>query len=774
MNVKRIIGLSLAVWALALFSARGAETNSLKLWFAQPAEKWTDALPIGNGRLGAMIFGRVPDERIQFNEDTLWTGRPHDYVRAGAREQLPKIRQLLFAGKVKEAEQLAKEKFLSDPVRQKAYQPFGDLHFHFLGPTNVTDYRRELDLNSAIARVIYRADGVTYTREAFASYPDRVMVLRFTADQPGQIGFTLTMDSPQTNSRTRGIAPDTLALTGQVETGGLKFEARVRVTTEGGTVRTNGNILSVEHANAATVLLVAATSFRNFQDIGAHPDVRCARTLAAVAGRDYPALLARHEADYQKLFDRLTLNLGRTDRADLPTDERVKRVQEFGLAGDPALAALYFQFGRYLLIASSRPGGQPANLQGIWNDQLDPPWESKWTLNINCEMNYWPAEVCNLSECTQPLFAMIDDLTVSGARTAREQYGCRGWVVHHNTDLWRGSAPINGMDGIWPTGGAWLCDHLWEHYLFTGDKKFLARVYPELKSASQFFVDFLVKDPKTGWLVTDPSYSPEQGDLCYGPTMDNQLIRALFNETIAAAKILGRDPAFSAKLTQMRDQLPPNQVGRYGQLQEWLDDIDRPNNQHRHMSPLWALYPGADISPADPKIWNAAKVLLQWRGDGSTGWSYAWRIALWARVGDGEFAYRQLNLLFQRKTLPNLLDLCGPFQIDGNFGATAGMAEMLLQSQWTKTETGNAEAGKPETKVRILDLLPALPREWPTGSATGLCARGGFVVDLDWKDGALTRAVIHSRLGGSCCVRYGGRDIELQTQPGGQYVFQGN
>ncbi|HZT21347.1 MAG TPA: glycoside hydrolase family 95 protein [Verrucomicrobiae bacterium] len=764
----------LALFALALFSARGAETNSLKLWFAQPAEKWTDALPIGNGRMGAMIFGRVPDERVQFNEDTLWTGRPHDYVRAGAREQLPKIRQLLFAGKVKEAEQLAREKFLSDPVRQKAYQPFGELHFHFLGQTNVTDYRRELDLNSAIARVIYRADGVTYTREAFASYPDHVIVLRFTADQPGQIGFTLTLDSPQTNSQTRAIALDTLVLAGQVETGGLKFESRVRVTTEGGTVRTNGDTLSVEHADSATVLLVAATSFRNFQDIGANPDARCARALAALAGRDYPALLARHEADYQKLFDRLTLNLGRTDRADLPTDERLKRVQESGLAGDPALAALYFQFGRYLLIASSRPGGQPANLQGIWNDQLDPPWESKWTLNINCEMNYWPAEVCNLSECALPLFAMINDLTVSGARTAREQYGCRGWVVHHNTDLWRGSAPINGIDGIWPTGGAWLCDHLWEHYLFTDDRKFLARVYPELKSASQFFVDFLVKDPKTGWLVTCPSYSPEQGDLCYGPTMDNQLIRALFNETIAAAKILGRDRAFSAKLARMRDQLPPNQVGRYGQLQEWLDDIDRPNNQHRHMSPLWALYPGADISPADPKIWNAAKVLLKWRGDGSTGWSYAWRIALWSRVGNGEFAYRQLNLLFQRKTLPNLFDLCGPFQIDGNFGATAGIAEMLLQSQWTKTETGNVEAGKPETKVRILNLLPALPREWPTGSATGLCARGGFVVDLDWKDGALTRAVIHSRLGGSCLLRYGGRDVELQTRPGGQYLFQGN
>jgi alpha-L-fucosidase 2 len=397
---------------------------------------------------------------------------------------------------------------------------------------------------------------------------------------------------------------------------------------------------------------------------------------------------------------------------------------------------------------------------------LDPPWESKWTLNINCEMNYWPAEVANLGECHAPLFGMIDDLVVSGGRTAREQYGCRGWVVHHNTDLWRGSAPINGIDGVWPTGGAWLCQHLWEHYLFTGDKKFLARAYPDMKQASLFFVDDLVKDAKTGWFVTSPSYSPEQGELTTGPTMDNQLIRALMNNTIAAANILKTDKKFAAQLAAIRDQLPPNQIGRYGQLQEWLDDIDRPNNNHRHMSPLWALYPGNDITPADTNVFVAAKVLLQWRGDGSTGWSYAWRIPLWARAGDGDFAFRQLNSLFQRKTLPNLFDLCGPFQIDGNFGATAGIAELLLQSH-------QVELRGRKDEERIIDLLPALPKAWPTGVVTGLCARGGFEVDIEWKDGVLTRAAIRSKLGNPCILRNGSREIELKTEAGKQYVFAG-
>jgi len=713
-----------------------------------------------------MVFGGVPDERIQFNEDTLWKGHPHDYVRAGARDHLAEIQKLLFAGEAKQAEQLARKTFLSDPVRQKAYQPFGDLHFHFLELTNVPDYRRELDLDSAIASVTYSANGVTYRREAFASYPDQVIVLHFTASKPGQISFTLAMDSPHTNSATKAIAADTLALTGQVEADGLRFESRVRVVNTGGEVSTNGDSITVNDADAVTVILSAATSFKNFQDISADPGQRCAEVMAKVAQQDYAALLAAHLKDYQGLFGRVKLDVGHAARGDLPTNERLLDIKQSGLDGDPAFAALYFNYGRYLLISSSRVGGQPANLQGLWNQELNPPWESKWTVNINCEMNYWPAELCNLTECTPPLFDMIDDLAVSGGRTAKEQYGCGGWVVNHNTDLWRGTAPINNTDGIWPTGGAWLCYHLWEHYLFTQDTQFLARAYPDMKGASQFFVDSLIKDPKTGWLVTSPSFSPEEGDMCYGPTMDNQLIRALMDNTIAAAGILHTDEAFAAELTKVRDQLPPNQVGKYGQLQEWVDDKDVPNNNHRHMSPLWAVYPGAEITPADSKIWNAAMLLLKWRGSGSTGWSYAWRIPLRARAGDGEYAYQQLQGLFEKRTLPNVFDLCGPFQIDGNFGATAGVAEMLLQSQWTEKQDG--------ADVRIVSLLPALPKAWPTGSVQGLCARDGFVVDMVWNNGELTRTVIHSKLGKPCALRYGQHEITLKTEAGKDYAFNGD
>ena len=770
-----------AVIAALATTIRAAQPAPPTLWYTQPAAKWTDALPVGNGHLGAMVFGGLLDERIQFNESTLWTGRPHDYVRAGAGDALPEIRRLLLAGEQAAAQKLAKEKFISDPDRQKAYQPFGDLRLHIPGHETATDYRRELDLDSAVARVSYRIGDTVFRREAFASHPDNVLVVRLTADHPGGLTFSLGVSSPHKSAHTTSLGPDTLVLTGEVEPGGLRFESRTHALVTGGHVTNRDGVLTVEAADTVTLLVVAATSFKTYEDISADPSARCTEALAAVDrkwhgrparnGFDYDSLLAAHLADHRSLFRRVALNLGTTDRARLPTDQRLAEVRRSGLDGDPALAALHFAYGRYLLIASSRPGGQPANLQGIWNEELAPPWDSKWTTNVNVEMNYWPTEVANLSECHTPLFDLIDDLAVSGARTAREQYGASGWVLHHNTDLWRATAPVNGLDGIWPTGGAWLCFHLWEHWLFTGDREFLARrAYPAMKSAAQFFADTLVKDQKTGWLVTFPSYSPEQDaakhvSLVAGPTMDNQLVRALFTSVIEAAAELKIDQAFAEKISALRDQLPPNQIGRHGQLQEWLDDVDRPNNAHRHMSPLWALYPGADITPADPKVFAAAKTLLGWRGEGSTGWSYAWRIPLWARVGDGEFAYRQFSRLVTNRTLPNLFDLCGPFQIDGNFGATAGLAEMLLQShQFTSRPAG----------VPIIDLLPALPHAWPAGNVTGLCARGGFEVELAWRDGALTRVVVRSKLGRPCRIRYRDRTLDLATSSGQTFAFDGD
>jgi len=775
-------------------STHAAETISpLTLFYTNAAVKWTEALPLGNGRLGAMVFGGVAEEHLQFNESTLWTGQPHEYQHEGAVKFLQPMRDLLNEGRVldreagaldkqgkkaeadekrkaahakqKEAEDIGGKEFMSVPLHQKTYQAFGDLRISFPGQTNFTDYRRDLDLDSAVAHVTYRIGDTTFNRECFATFPDQVIVWRVTADKKGAVNFTAKLDSPHKSAQTATADGNQLALFGEVEKGGIKFHACLQVIASGGTVNGTDQGISVKNADSATLLLAAATSFKNFHDISADPAARCAHTLTALAGKDFATLLKAHVADHQALFRRVSLDLGKTDAAKLPADQRLKN---FASGNDPDLAALAFQYGRYLLIASSRPGGQPANLQGIWNDSLHPAWDSKWTVNINTEMNYWPAEVANLSECTAPLFDMIADCAVTGAKVAQAQYGARGWVLHHNTDIWRGTAPINASNhGIWVSGGSWLCQHLWEHYLFTGDKTFLAeRAYPLMHDAALFFTEYLSRDPITGKLISGPSNSPEQGGLVMGPTMDHEIIRALFANTAAAAKILGRDKAFEAQLDAMSQEIVPLQIGQYGQLQEWVEDKDDPKNHHRHVSHLWAVYPGNEITPAQTNLFAAARQSLIYRGDEATGWSMGWKINLWARFLDGDHANEMLKLLLKPVVekgvmggggmYPNLFDAHPPFQIDGNFGAASGIAEMLLQSQ-------NGE----------IVLLPALPKEWPTGSVKGLRARGDFEVDIAWHGGKLLSVAVRSFAGNPCTLRYGSTTRVVKIKKGQESFWDG-
>ena len=734
--------------------------NTFSLWYKKPATQWVEALPIGNGKLGAMIYGGIQEEHLQINEDTVWTGRPHSYAHRDAVKALPELRDAMLemlklerAGKwdaaqviQSAAESLAMETFMSQPLGQYAYQPTCDIRLRFPDQSQPTSYRRELNLDTAVASVTYQREGVTYHRQAFSSYPHHAIVVRLSADKPGVLDYELTLSSPHISTVGANGKQGTVKLTGCVQEDGIHFAVWVILRCDGDIAPLDDG-LRVTAASETTLVVVASTNYVNFADISGDPARRCEEYLSRVAPLSFNELKTAHIMDYQSLFNRVRLDLNDNQFPQLSTLERLMQLQDHL---DSHLLSLYFQYGRYLLISSSRPGSQPANLQGIWNDKLQPPWDSKWTTNINTEMNYWPAEVTNLSECHLPLFDMMDDLGKTGKEVAREHYGAHGWVFHHNTDLWRGAAPINASNhGIWPVGGAWLCQHLWWHYVYTGDEEFLRkRAYPLMKEAALFFADFLVEDLDTGWLISPLSNSPENGGLVAGPTMDHQIIRSLLVNTIQASEILEEDDEMRTTLEYLLENIAPLQVGKHGQLQEWLTDKDDVDNKHRHVSHLWGLHPGSEINEDTRATFAAAKQSLIFRGDGGTGWSKGWKINFWARLKDGDHALRMINsqlalvgvgnIVYQGGgTYPNLFDAHPPFQIDGNFGATAGIAEMLMQSH-----------------NGVIELLPALPKLWDKGSVRGLCARGGFIVDISWEDNAIQEAVVHSRNGGICRVKY--------------------
>ncbi|MFZ2055001.1 MAG: glycoside hydrolase family 95 protein [Candidatus Aminicenantales bacterium] len=751
--------------------AASSSWEDLKLWYKHPAAKWTEALPVGNGRLGAMVFGKTDEERIQFNEETYWSGGPYSQTVKGGYKALPQIQKLIFEGEYIKAHRLFGRHLMGYPVEQQKYQSLGNLILKFAAKDEVQDYRLELDLDSAIVTVSYVQGGLRFVREVFSSPVDQVIVVRLSADRPGSIDLTAELRGCRNEAhsnyatdyfRMDGYGDDGLVLRGKsadylgVE-GKIKYEARLKAVPEGGRMVVDEPYLRISDADAVTFYLAAATNFVNYRDVSGDPEARVDAVLEAAVEKSYEDIKSAHIQEHRPLFRRASLKLGTGPASHLPTDERLA---VFEGTNDPALAALCFQFGRYLLISSSRPSTQPANLQGIWNESMNPSWDSKYTTNINTEMNYWPAEVGNLNECAEPLFRMIRELTDQGREVAREHYAAAGWVFHQNTDLWRVAAPMDGPDwGAFTAGGAWLCTHLWEHYLFTGDAEFLRDAYPVMKGCVEFFLDFLVEHPKYGWLVTNPSTSPENfparpgndpfydevcawmspgTTICAGSTIDLQILSDLFGYVAEAAKILDVDQEFAKKVLEKRVRLAPLQIGENGDLQEWLEDWEQKEKSHRHISNLYGLYPGNQVSlRRTPKLAEGCRIVLEQRGLEGNGWASAWKMACWARLGEPVKALENFNFCVHNYTLPNLFSICSrALQVDGAFGVTAAVAEMLLQSH-----------------EGAISFLPAIPESWGEGEVEGLCARGGFEVSMSWEKGFLSRAQIKSKLGQTCRIR---------------------